>query len=163
MGVHNDSLRGEKHRQVELQDGVEREKHEHARARNAADALVDLPPPTRRLVDVEEESEAVDAPVVVAHKLSLIVYRIVSQLLAKRDQDVRKEGGNSDRPAREVVHSGVIGGPQTTYHAHESIKTSCSPDMVKFYTWYNCKSFDIPHDDHDIRVELEEGVVIIQA
>ena len=91
-------MEGEEHRQVELEDGVKREEHEHARARDAAEGLVDLPPPAVGLVDVEEERVAVDAPVIIALELAVLVRGSVSELPPKRDQDVCEEGGNSNRP-----------------------------------------------------------------
>ena len=76
-----------------------REEYQHPSARDAPQRLVYLPPPALGLVDVEEERESVDAPVVVAHELAVVVRRVVPQLLAQADQDRGEERGHADRPA----------------------------------------------------------------
>ena len=78
-----------------------REEHEHARARDAAKGLVDLPPPAVGLVDVEEEREPIDAPIVAAHELAVLVHRVVPQLLAQPDQDHGEEQGHPNRPGED--------------------------------------------------------------
>ena len=94
-----------------------REEHEHARACDAAEGLVDLPPPAVGLVDIEEEREPIDAPVVVAHELAVFVRRVVPQLLAQPDQDHGEERGHPDRPykdrdKRELFEEGVPDGSE---------------------------------------------------